>query len=72
MTAAPFLAGKPASGHYFVGRDRILRSIDTIMAGTADGVINNVMLLGQRKMERPPYSSTSRSGRIVTRGSRPL
>ena len=50
MEAVPFLAGKPVSGHYFVGRNRILRTIDTIMAGTADGVINNVMLLGPRRM----------------------
>lgn len=50
MTAAPFLAGKPVSGHYFVGRDRILRTIGAIMAGTADGAINNVMLLGPRRV----------------------
>ena len=48
--AAPFLAGKPVSGQYFVGRGRILKTIDTIMAGTADGAINNVMLLGPRRI----------------------
>lgn len=50
MATVPFLAGKPVSGHYFVGRDRILRTIDTIMAGTADGAINNVLLLGPRRI----------------------
>ena len=50
MAAVPFLAGKPVSGQYFVGRERILRTIDTIMAGTADGAINNVMLLGPRRI----------------------
>ena len=48
--AVPFLAGKPVSGQYFVGRGRILKTIDTIMAGTADGAINNVMLLGPRRI----------------------
>ena len=50
MAAVPFLAGKPVSGQYFVGRGRILQTIDTIMAGTADGATNNVMLLGPRRI----------------------
>lgn len=50
MAVVPFLAGKPVSGQYFVGRERVLRTIDTIMAGTADGAINNVMLLGPRRI----------------------
>lgn len=50
MAALPFLAGKPVSGQYFVGREDMLRTIDTIMAGTADGAINNVMLLGPRRI----------------------
>ena len=50
MAAVPFLAGKPVSGQYFVGRGRILQAIDTIMAGTADGATRNVMLLGPRRI----------------------
>ena len=52
MAAAvvPFLAGKPVSGQYFVGRGRILKTIDTVMGGIADGAINNVMLLGPRRI----------------------
>ena len=50
MAAVPFLAGTPVGGQYFVGRERILRTIDTIMAGTADGAVNNVMLLGPRRI----------------------
>ena len=50
MSAVPFLAGKPVSGQYFVGRGHILQTIDTIMAGTVDGATNNVMLLGPRRI----------------------
>ena len=48
--AVPFLAGKPVSGQYFAGRGRILKTIGTIMGGTAGGAINNVMLLGPRRI----------------------
>lgn len=50
VAAPPFLSGKPVSGEYFVGRGRMLKTIDTIMEGTADGAINNVMLLGPRRI----------------------
>ena len=50
MAPVPFLAGKPVSGQYFVGRGRTLKAIEAIMGGTADGAINNVMLLGPRRI----------------------
>ena len=50
MAPVPFIAGKPVTGQYFVGRERVLRTIDAMMAGTADGAINNVMLLGPRRI----------------------
>ena len=46
----PFLAGKPVSGQYFVGRGRTLKAIEAIMGGAADGAVNNVMLLGPRRV----------------------
>ena len=71
MAAVPFLAGKPVTGQYFVGRERVLRTIDAIMAGTADGAINNVMLLGPRRIGKSSIllnvkSRQDRNPRIAT------
>ena len=63
MAAVPFLAGKPVSGQYFVGREGILRTIDSIMAGTANGAINNVLLLGPRRIGKSSILLNAKSRR---------
>ncbi len=45
----PFITGKPVAGKYFINRETELKKLDLILAGTANGDINNVILLGLRR-----------------------
>ena len=50
MNDFPFIVGKPVSGEYFINREDELAKVKTLLLGVASGKINNIMIIGLRRV----------------------